>query len=138
MIKFTLMADILYDTEKVCLSYHKENKLIEMVWRQNASSEEYRAIFQKMIDHSAKNPIRFAVSDLRKEGLVNLEDVKWMNQNVLQKAAEYELEKIALVTNDTIFANVYTDVVKNKLKNSPVQVQTFTSIGEAKSWLLNE
>lgn len=132
------MAEILYDSEIVTLSYDVNDQLIEMVWKKNTHSDEYRRLFNKIIEFSENNRIRHVLSDMRKEGLVATEDVRWMDREVLKRAIEHKLEKIALVIDDTIFTGVYSDVVKKKLDKSPVQVRVFMDMSNARAWLAGD
>lgn len=132
------MLKRLYDSDIVTLNYDPSIELIEMEWKKNTNSEEYRKMFGLMIEYSERNRIRFFLSDMRKEGLVKLDDVRWLNKEVLQRAIEHKVERIALVIEDTIFSTVYTDVVKKKLEKSPVKVRIFSDPDTAKAWLLSE
>lgn len=132
------MSQKLYNSDIVSLNFDSENQLIEMIWKSNPDSEEYRKMFEVMIEFSKTNHIRFVISDMRNEGLVRPEDVKWMSREVLQRAIEHNLERLALVIEDSIFASVYADVVKNKLKQSPIKVQVFSDTQSALAWLLAE
>ena len=135
---FIPMTKILYNSSIVSLSYDKNNQLIEMIWKQNTDSKEYRKMFGVVIDFSENNKIRYVLSDMRNEGLVRTEDFRWLDKEVLSRAIEHKLERIALVTDEKIFSGVYSDVVKKKLEKSPVQVQVFTDVASARGWLLSE
>ncbi|MBN1952402.1 MAG: hypothetical protein JW801_14470 [Bacteroidales bacterium] len=132
------MQNTLYDSDIVSLSYLPEDKLIEMIWKKNATSEEYRKMFGIVIEFSEKNQIRSVLSDMRNEGLVRLDDVRWLDKEVLTRAIEHKLQRIALIIEETIFSSVYTDVVKKKLDKSPVQVRAFYDLSSARAWLLSE
>lgn len=131
------MSEILYNSDIVTLSFDKENQLVEMLWKRNTDSEEYRKMFGKMIEFSENNKIRLVLSDMRQQGLVVTEDVQWMNKEVLKRAVEHKIDKIALIIADTIFSSVYSDVIKKKLEHSPIQVQVFMDITSGRAWLLN-
>jgi hypothetical protein len=131
------MLNILYESDIVSMGYHPDDKLIEMVWKKNSNSEEYRRMFGVMIKFSEKNKIRFFLSDMRQEGLVKLDDVRWLSKEVLKRAIEHKVERIALVVEDTIFSSVYTDVLKKKLEKSPIKIRVFNDINNAKAWLLS-
>lgn len=132
------MAEILYNSEIVRLQYEEDTKLIEMIWKKNTDSEEYRKMFGVVIEFSVKNTIRSVLSDMRNEGLVTLNDVRWLDKEVLSRAIEHGLKRIALVIEDTIFSTVYSDVLKKKLEKSPIQVQIFSDTSSARVWLLSE
>lgn len=132
------MEQILYESDIVTLTFTKEEKLTLLTWKQSADSEEYREMFNTVIEFSKKNKINFMLSDMRNEGVVKPEDLQWLEVEVLNKAVEHGVLKIALVTEDTIFSNVYAETIKRKLKASLIEVSLFLDITSARSWLLSE
>ncbi len=132
------MQEVLYNSEYASASYDKTIQVIELVWKKDADSEEYRKIFEVIVKFSDKNKIKSLLSDMRKQGLVRLDDVKWLEKEVLIRAVEYGLQRIALVIQESIFSSIYADAIKKKLDNSPIKLQIFDDISEAKSWLTSE
>jgi len=132
------MVKTLHDSDIVSLSYDTENQLAEMNWKKNTDSGEYRKMFGVIVDFSEKNQIRLVLTDMRNQGLVRDKDVYWLDHEVLSKAVEHNLERIAMVTDESIFAFVYSDAVKKKLESSPIQVQVFSDKSTARAWLLSE
>jgi hypothetical protein len=125
----------LYNSELATLSYNNSTKTAELVWKKEAGSDEYRNIFKVLIDFSEKNRIRSFLSDMKSQGVVRLEDVQWLDKEVLARAISHRLEKIALVTKDTIFSSVYADAIKKKLEKSSIALQIFEEASEARAWL---
>lgn len=132
------MENTIYDSEIVTATYLSNEKLVQLRWKKQSNSDEYRHMFQKLLDFAHKNKTRFLLSDMRLEGLVSIEDVKWLEVEILKKAIELGVEKIALLHDDTIFSNVYAETIKRKLLNSPIKVQLFGDFISAKAWLLAE
>lgn len=132
------MEEILYNSDIVSLSYDKTKFLLELHWKKNTNSEEYMEMFNKAIDCSKKNTILYFLSDMRNEGLIRTHDMKWLENEVLKRAIEQKIKKIALVFDDLIFSTVYAEAIKRKLQNSPIQVQFFSDIYSARTWLISE
>ncbi|MGD2034008.1 MAG: STAS/SEC14 domain-containing protein [Bacteroidales bacterium] len=132
------MEELLYDSDMVKLVYFKDQHLAHIFWKKNTDSSEYRNIFNAIIEFSEKNQIRYVLSDMRKEGLVKTEDLKWMELEVLKRAIEHGVIKIALVEEDTIFSNIYAETIKRKLRESPIDVRIFQDETSARAWLLSE
>jgi hypothetical protein len=130
------MINTLYNSEIVITNYDDELQLLDVIWKKNPDSEEYRKMFGVVIEFSEKKHIRYFLSDMRKEGLVKLEDVRWLNREVLHRAIEHKLERIALIVEETIFGGIYGDVVRKKLEKSPIQVMLFGDPVSARAWLL--
>ncbi len=130
------MEEKIYDSEVVALSFSKSERLAHIIWKKNADTSEYRNIFNSIVEFSPKNQMKYILSDMRKEGVVKAEDLKWMELEVLKKAVEHGVLKIALVAEDTIFSNIYAETIKRKLRESPITVSIFRDDTSAKAWLL--
>lgn len=132
------MQDIIHNSNIASASYDKSTRIVELTWKKDAGSDEYREIFMTIVDYSDKHKIKALLSDMRNQGLVRLEDVKWLEKEILSRAIDYHLEKIALVIKESIFSTIYADAIKKKLGQSPVKTQIFDDISEAQAWLINE
>ena len=127
-----------YNTKIVNAIYVREEKLVQLRWMKEANTDEYRLLFQALVDFAQKNKVRFIISDMRRQGLVTAEDVKWLEEEIFKEAIVLGIEKIALINDDTIFSNVYAETIKRKLLNSPIRVQLFGDLTSAKAWLTTE
>jgi hypothetical protein len=132
------MEEKLYDSSVVSLIFSKKENLVHITWKKNTDSEEYRNIFNSILEFAKNNMVKYVLSDMRKEGLVKTDDVKWMELEVLKRAVEHGVLKIALISDDTIFSNIYAETVKRKLRESPIEVSIFQDATSAKAWLLAE
>ena len=132
------MQEALQNSEYASAIYDPTTRIVELVWKKDAGSEEYRKIFEAIVNFSDNNKIKSLLSDMRNEGLVRLEDVKWLEKEILARAVEYGLEKIALVVRESIFTTIYAEAIKKKLSNSPIKIQIFDRISEARSWLTSD
>jgi hypothetical protein len=132
------MEEILYNSEFASLSYNKTKYLLELIWKKNTNPEEYKIMFSKAIDFSKKNIILYFLSDMRNEGLITTSDMKWLEVEVIKRAIELKIKKIALVFDDLIFSNVYAETIKRKLQYSQIQIQFFSDINSARAWLISE
>ena len=129
------MQEALQNSEYASASYDPTTRIVELVWKKDAESEEYRKIFEDIVSFSNKKKIKSLLSDMRNQGLVRLDDVKWLEKEILSRAIEYGLEKIALVVKESIFSTIYAEAIKKKLSDSPVKIQIFDQIPEARLWL---
>ncbi len=129
------MEDTIYQTKTVSATYSTEEKLVCLCWTSEANTEEYRQIFQFLIDFTQKSRVRFVISDIRKEGLVSIDNLKWLEEEILTKAILMGIEKIAIINEDTIFSNVYAENIERKLRDSIIKVQLFDDLATAKTWM---
>jgi len=132
------MKEKIYESDIVSWSYFKEDYLAYITWKKDSDSSEYRNIFNSILEFSTKNQVNYVLSDMRKEGLVQTEDLKWLETEILNKADEHGVLKIAMVSEDTIFSTVYAETIKRKLRESPIEVGIFQDVASAKAWLLVE
>jgi hypothetical protein len=131
------MGEIIYNSEIVDFTYFKSDLLAELIWNQNTNSEEFRTIYALAVDFATNNKVQYFLSDMRNEGLVSIDDVKWLTKEVIAKAQDFGIKKIALVHEDDItFSTIYAESVKKKLEKSAIHVQIFTDIISARAWLL--
>ena len=132
------MEEKIYESDIVSWSFFKEDRLAYITWKNSADSAEYRNIFNSIIEFSNKNQVNYVLSDMRKEGLVQTEDLKWLESEILNKADEHGVLKIALISEDTIFSNIYAETIKRKLRESPIEVGIYQDVASARAWLLVE
>ena len=132
------MENTIYKTKTVKATYSSKEKLVYLCWNSETNTEEYRQIFQSLINFIQNNKVRFVISDIRKEGLVSIDDLKWLEEEIFKKYLHLGVEKIALINEDTIFSNVYAETIKRKLTDSSIKVRLFDSLTTAKAWLIAE
>ena len=132
------MSKEIYKSEYATVNFEGSTQFIELVWNKDVDSNEYRKVFGSILDFSESNKIKTLLSDMRKQGLVRLEDVKWLEKEILTKAVEHHLKRIALVIKESIFSSVYADAIKKKIDKSPIKLEIFDNDTEAKSWLFSE
>lgn len=132
------MATIIYDSSTASLLFDKQNKLIVLKWKKLANSDEYRELFSNLVEFARKNKVLYFLSDLREEGHVPVEDLRWLEKEVLDEAAGLGIVKVAMITEESLFSTIYAETIKRKLKDQPIQVQLFTEYATAQAWILND
>jgi hypothetical protein len=133
------MSEIVFDTENAVMTYSKIDFSVELIWKKDITSEEFRQVYLKGLDFASKNKVFFFLSDIRNEGLVSLDDVKWLTREVIAKANNIGIKKIALVNeDDLIFSSIYAESLKKKIENYSIQVNVFSDISSARNWLLSK
>ncbi|MBN1598629.1 MAG: STAS/SEC14 domain-containing protein [Bacteroidales bacterium] len=130
------MPEVFYNTEILTLNYVKEEKLVIIEWKKNATTKEYRNFITSIIEFSKKNKVLYLMSDMRKEGVVNTEDIRWLKSEITSIADELNEVKVALIVADNQYSNIYAETLKRKFKESPLQFNIFKDRVSAKSWLI--
>jgi hypothetical protein len=133
------MSEIVFDNEHAIMTYSKTDLALELVWKTDVISEEFRKVYVTGLKFASENKVNFFLSDIRKEGLVSLDDVKWLTSTVIANANQLGIKKIALINEEeSIFSSIYAESLKKKIENYSIQVNLFTDISSARIWLLGK
>jgi hypothetical protein len=133
------MSETVFDSEYAIMTYSKTDFAVELIWKKNISSEDFRQVYLTGLEFAAKNKVLYFLSDLRNEGLVAMSDVKWLANEVLANAWNIGIRKIALINeDDLIFSSIYAESLKKKIENISIQVNIFADISSARIWLLKK
>jgi hypothetical protein len=130
------MHQILFESDTISLNFFKIERLLELVWKKNPTSTEFRDIFTSAIQFAQKNKISFFLSDMRNEGLIDMKNLKWLEKEIIPAAIKIGVKKIAMVSEDTFYSTLYAEMLKKKLENSTIQVRILGDKAEAKAWIL--
>ena len=133
------MSEIVFDNEHAIMTYSKTDLAIELIWKTDVTSDEFRKAYNNGLEFASQNKVQLFLSDIRKEGLVSLEDVKWLTLEVIAKASQIGIKKIALINEEElIFSSIYAESLKKKIENFSIQVNVFSDISSARTWLLGK
>lgn len=133
------MSEIVFDSDSALMTYVKTDFAIELIWKNNVNSEEFRKVYMAGLEFAAQNKVQYFLSDIRKEGLVQLNDIKWLTQEVIAKADKLGIKKIALVNEEELtFSSIYAESLKKKIENYSIQVNVFSDMTSARSWLMHK
>lgn len=133
------MSEIVFDSENAVMTYSKNDFAIELIWKNDINSEEFRQVYLTGLEFAVNNKVLYFLSDIRNEGIVPIEDVKWLTQEVIAKANSIGIKKIALVNEDELtFSSIYAESLKKKIENFSIQVNVFGDISSARIWLLSK
>ena len=56
------MEELVYDSKTVSATYFAQEKLIKLLWKAESSTNEYRTMFQTIVDFAKKKKVRFIIS----------------------------------------------------------------------------
>jgi hypothetical protein len=130
------MHQTLFESDTISLNYLKTERLLELIWKKNPSSTEFREIFTSALQFAQSHKISFFLSDMRNEGLIDLNNLKWLESEIIPAAIKIGIKKIAMVSEETFYSTLYAEIIKKKLENSPIQVRILAVRNEATDWLL--
>lgn len=115
-----------------------------MIWTptQYMSGENFRAPFTKGIDFMEKKikelPDLGWLNDARKLKTVKIDDLKWLNSNVNDRAYKFGAKKVAFVLPENLFGKMavkfYVEFTTKRMDNK-FQIKAFQTPEDAKAWL---
>lgn len=80
------------------------------------------------------------LNDARKLKSVKIDDTKWLNQNVNDRAYKFGAKKVAFVLPENIFGKMaiklYVEFT-NKRSDNKLEIKAFNTIDKARLWLKN-
>ncbi|SRR6056297_1208787 len=127
----------LKETDHAIVQFEEETKTLELIWKKTVTKEIYRETFLESLDLLIKKNSENFISDIRKEGVVGPENTKWLQENIIPKALKSGLQKIAIVMDEDIFKEFYTENIKKAIEGN-AQINLFKSMEEAYQWIKNE
>jgi hypothetical protein len=127
----------LKETDHAIVQFEEETKTLELIWKKTVTKEIYREVFLEALDLLIKNNSKNFISDIRKEGVVGPDNTKWLQENIIPKALKSGLQKIAIVMDEDIFKEFYTENIKKAIEGN-AQINLFKSMEEAYKWIKNE
>jgi hypothetical protein len=124
----------LKENENAVVQFDDNTKTLELIWKKTVTKEIYRETFKDSLELLIKeNSLNF-ISDIRKEGVVGPENTKWLQENIIPKALQSGLQKIAIVMDEDVFKKFYTDNIKKAIEGN-AQINIFYSKDEAYKWI---
>ena len=128
------MGKVIYDSDYALLTFFKGNKLLELNWKQRAPEQEYKDVFNHAIETGRTNNVDFFLSDIRNSGAVSIGNLQWLKNNVVPKAVEYGVLKVALIINDELFKKIYADSIRESIHKNKILIDFFSLDEEALNW----
>lgn len=128
------MGKVFYDSEFALLTYTKEEKLLELIWKCPYPEQEYRTVFNTAAEIATNNRVDFFLSDLRNGGAVSITSLQWLKKVIVPKAVELGVKKIGLILNEELFKKIYADSIRNSLLKSKITISFFDKRDDAISW----
>ena len=130
--------EIHYESDTSVISFSKDKKLVKLEWRRNATPDEYRETFRNALELTKKYKLLFFISDIRKQGAVQIEEVKWLHYEIIQVAINSDLRKIAVILDDNFYSQIYYDAVKSKIRGTSIEMENFNSEDSALEWIRSD
>ncbi|MBX2962312.1 MAG: tetratricopeptide repeat-containing sensor histidine kinase [Cyclobacteriaceae bacterium] len=126
---------ILLETEGVKLYYDANINNTIIRWKRSVSGEEYRQVFETVLQTLRTYNTPGWIADLRNQGKIPEPDRKWFMEKVLPQAVECGLKRIGTVGfTDPVRTDYYTDM-RELTNHLGVELHVFGELQEAIYWM---
>lgn len=126
---------MLLEMEKADLRYNEETNAIELIWKKRHDEETYKTAFTKGLEFIEEYKATGWLSDIRNEGIVSPANSQWMQEEILPKAINLGLKRIAAVLKADVFQEFYVKNVTKQAQKSNQLMKYFDNIEDANKWL---
>lgn len=131
-------SETVIDNHYVRAFYNPEAQLVGIEWKGPCTKEEYKELFDRLLDNARKNPTQLFYTDVRKQGVIAIESRKHFENYVTPESIKLGLRKTAVVTDSNVFKRYYLNLLikaSNKFGNP---VKLCSSPEEALDFLLED
>ncbi len=139
----TVSLECLYASEAVQIDLDKVNSLIQLTFRQQPESEQFRNGYRLAIDAALAKEVKYWLTDATRIKAMLPENQNWLVQQMAPLLKTFSIRKFAIVMAPECF--VMTN--PNKVYEKPVQADAAPSSGSIKvhfdkdsalQWLFSE
>lgn len=129
------MNTIVFDAPYATVTYFSEKRSMILIWNGSPDTDEYKKPFLAMIDFGSKFPVDGMLSDISNQGVINPDNRKWFEKEMMPLAVAAGLKRGAIVTNGNAFKLYYINLILSTVSKFPIQTKLFNKRQEAISWL---
>lgn len=130
---------LIMEEDYVKVYYDKEKELGKVVWFGIADRDQYRKPFMKLLEW-AKNGHKVTrfLSDTREQGIVNPENRKWFEQEMVPAAMEAGLKRAAAISGGNVFKRYYLNMILSAINKFNMPFKIFSDEESAVEFLMKE
>jgi len=129
------MKDLIFDATYAKVTYDSEKRMMVLIWDGSPNQEEYKKPFLTMLEFGQKNPVDGMLSDISKQGIINPDNRKWFEKEMMPKAVAAGLKRGAIVTNGNAFKLYYINLILSAINKFPITTKLFNNQKDAFDWL---
>lgn len=128
-------GQVCFESDYGTIFYNARSNAAGMIWKQQPTSEQYRILFTKCYEIIRLYATPSWISDLRKQGTIEIEDQKWMTGNILIQAIQSGLKRISGIYDPEQHNEHYRELISAQGKKLGVDIRFFQSRKEAEAWI---
>ncbi len=127
------MADIL---ETLCtITYDPELHCVISKWNGYASSNQFRAICERMLEMLQQYDAKKSLSDNREMSIISAPDQEWILRDFMPRLLETGYYASGTILPVNHFAKVSLDEIVSKIDEKEVKIKYFSKLIDAKEWI---
>ena len=131
------MELVLIDTVYARVTVNIDQKLGEIEWKGPCSLEQYQECFSVLLDYQSRNTVKYFLSDIRNQGIMNPNNRQWFESVALPQAIRQGLLRSAVVSEDNIFKRYYVNLILHSTNKMGLPLRIFDSREQAIEWLFS-
>src|SRR6185369_4616170 len=115
-----------------------ERLIGKVEWNGSPTPEQYKGAFLSLLDYSKKVKMTRFLSDTRNQGVVNPENRRWFEKEMVPMAIKAGLKRAAVITNGNAFKRYYLNMILSSVVKLNVPFKIFGDEQEAVDFLMKE
>ncbi len=128
-------SEILFQSKAVVISYNPDGKFIHVEWKGLCSNSEYLEILAKQVDFTKKKKAAKILYDLRKLGIISVENQKYTNEIYFPQISAAGSKHAAIIQSDSVFGKASVNNILGKKNEVLFQSSVFNDTAKAVEWL---
>lgn len=129
------MIKEVFNAPYATVTYNTEKRFMLLVWNGSPNTEEYKQPFLTMISYGKQYPVDSMLSDISNQGIINPENRKWFEKEMMPQAVSAGLKRAAIVTSGNAFKLYYINLILSAVNKFPIVTKLFNKREEAITWL---
>jgi hypothetical protein len=117
------------------VDYDAEVPCVVMTWRGYATTGEFRAANERVLEVLAERKASKLLGDIKEFVLIGSEDQAWLSGDWIPRAVQAGLRKVALTSPAFYFNRVAVESVGQRLDPEALVLQHFDDRDAARTWL---
>ena len=117
------------------LFYNARINALGVIWKGQASSEQYRQVFMKSLEMMILYHTPCWISDMRKQGTIAVEDQKWMFKEIFPSAVQHGLRTGICIYDPEQHNEDYRDRLRDTSRAHGIETFFFQNYQSAEEWI---
>jgi hypothetical protein len=109
---------------------------VRLQYKRSLQAQEFKHTFGVVLKVFEETKAENYLSDSRKQGVVAMENQKWLETEVIPKAVKNGMKRILTVVPKDVFAKFYVENIKTTAeRKSGIEFRYFESLSDGEAWI---